>query len=65
MNDTIDQKKRKPANGRVEAAAQHHDVSRSEKFAATQVAGDGIQGNPLKKNKSVDEKIAANIADRT
>ena len=43
---------------------QHQGVSRFEKFAATQAAGDGIQGDPLKKDKSVDEKIGANMADR-
>jgi hypothetical protein len=43
---------------------QHQDVSRFEKFAATQAAGDGIQGDTLKKDKSVDEKIGANMADR-
>lgn len=48
--------------GRV--TPQHQGVSRFEKFAATQAAGDGIQGDTLKKNKSVDEKIGANMADR-
>jgi hypothetical protein len=43
---------------------QHPGVSRFEKFAATQAAGDGIQGDTLKKDKSVDEKIGANMADR-
>jgi hypothetical protein len=43
---------------------QHQGVSRFEKFAATQAAGDGIQGDTLKKDKSVDEKIGANMADR-
>jgi hypothetical protein len=43
---------------------RHQAVSRFEKFAATQAAGDGIQGDTLKKDKSVDEKIGANMADR-
>jgi hypothetical protein len=38
--------------------------SRFEKFAATQAAGDGIQGDALKKDKTIDEKIGANMADR-
>lgn len=45
-------------------APQHQGVSRFEEFAATQAAGDGIQGDTLKKDKSVDEKIGANMADR-
>jgi len=43
---------------------QRQGVSRFEKFAATQAACDGIQGDTLKKDKSVDEKIGANMADR-
>ncbi len=38
--------------------------SRFERFAATQAAGDGIQGDALKKDKTIDEKIGANMADR-
>jgi hypothetical protein len=38
--------------------------SRFEKFAATQAAGDGVQGETLKSDKTVDEKIGANMADR-
>jgi hypothetical protein len=41
-----------------------HGASRFEKFAATQAAGDGIQGDTLKKGQTVDEKIGANMADR-
>ena len=40
------------------------DVSRFAKFASTQAAGDGIQGDVLKEDKTVDEKIGANMADR-
>ena len=43
---------------------QPQDVSRFEKFAATQAAGDGIQGDTLQKDKTVDEKLGANMADR-
>jgi len=43
---------------------QPQDVSRFEKFAATQAAGDGIQGDALQKDKTVDEKLGANMADR-
>jgi hypothetical protein len=38
--------------------------SRFQKFAATQAAGDGVQGDARKPDKSVDEKIGANMADR-
>jgi hypothetical protein len=43
---------------------QQDGMSRFAKFAATQAAGDGIQGDTLKKDKTVDEKIGANMADR-
>lgn len=39
-------------------------ASRFEKYAATQAAGDGIQGDVLKPRKTVDEKLGANMADR-
>jgi hypothetical protein len=39
-------------------------TSRFQKFAATQAAGDGIQGDARKPDKTVDEKIGANMADR-
>jgi hypothetical protein len=45
-------------------APQQEGMSRFEKFAATQAAGDGVQGDTLKKGKTVDEKIGANMADR-
>jgi hypothetical protein len=38
--------------------------SRFEKFASTQAAGDGIEGDVLKPNQTTDEKIGANMADR-
>ena len=43
---------------------QPQEASRFEKFAATQAAGDGIQGDTLQKDKTVDEKLGANMADR-
>jgi hypothetical protein len=49
---------------RGENTPQAQDVSRFEKFAATQAAGDGIQGDSLQKDKTVDEKLGANMADR-
>jgi DUF2934 family protein len=65
MKDTTSQKQPKPdPKTIVDATEQRQGVSRFEKFAATQAAGDGIQGNTLKKDKSVDEKIGANMADR-
>jgi hypothetical protein len=47
-----------------QGSSQTHGASRFEKFAATQAAGDGIQGDTLKKGQTVEEKIAANMADR-
>jgi Protein of unknown function (DUF2934) len=38
--------------------------SQFSRFAATQAAGDGIQGDSKKPDKTVDEKIGANMADR-
>jgi hypothetical protein len=65
MNDTTSQKQPEPdAKTLVDASEQRQGVSRFEKFAATQAGGDGIQGDTLKKDKSVDEKIGANMADR-
>jgi hypothetical protein len=46
------------------STANPQEASRFEKFASTQAAGDGIQGDVLKPNKTVDEKIGANMADR-
>ncbi len=43
---------------------QRQSASRFEKFAATQAAGDGIEGDVLKPGKSTDEKLGANMADR-
>jgi hypothetical protein len=38
--------------------------SHFEKFASTQAAGDGIQGDTLQPNQTTEEKIGANMADR-
>ena len=46
------------------ATPDNQDVSSFEKFAATQAAGNGIQGDTLKKDKTVDEKLGAQMADR-
>jgi hypothetical protein len=54
-----------PGNAkRQTATSQPQGPSRFEKFATTQAAGDGIQGDALKKGQTVDEKIGANMADR-
>jgi hypothetical protein len=39
-------------------------ASKYEKFAATQAAGDGIEGDVKKKRKTEDEKLGAQMADR-
>jgi hypothetical protein len=39
-------------------------TSRFEKFASTQAGGDGIEGDVLKTNKTTEEKLGANMADR-
>jgi hypothetical protein len=49
---------------RSQNTPQQPSVSRFEKFAATQAAGDGIEGDVLKPGKTVEEKLAANMADR-
>jgi hypothetical protein len=49
---------------RGRSTAKPQEASRFEKFASTQAAGDGIQGDVLKPNKTAAEKIGANMADR-
>jgi hypothetical protein len=39
-------------------------TSRFEKFASTQAGGDGIEGDVLKPNKTTEERLGANMADR-
>ena len=51
-------------NPQSKEESSHPPKSRFEKFAATQAAGDGIQGDALKKDKTIDEKIGANMAER-
>lgn len=48
-----------PSGASVPAGA-----SRFEKYATTQAAGDGIEGDVKKKNKTEAEKLAAQMADR-
>lgn len=67
------QETQKAAEGRREAPLPQskpgqpkppEGISRFEKYAATQGAGDGIEGDVLKPGKTVDEKLGANMADR-
>jgi hypothetical protein len=53
-----------PQSKRGQATRQSEGISRFEKFAATQAAGDGIEGDVLKPGKTVEEKLGANMADR-
>lgn len=65
MNDTTSQNEPKQdAKPVVDQTEQRKGVSRFEKFAATQAAGDGIEGDVLKPDKTIDEKLGANMADR-
>jgi len=67
MNDATSQNQPKPsAKTLVDANAteKRQGVSRFEKFAATQAAGDGIEGDVLKSDKTIDEKLGANMPDR-
>jgi uncharacterized membrane-anchored protein len=69
MNDTPETQPkthaRTPADAKAPVdATKRQGVSRFEKFAATQAAGDGIEGDVLKSGKTVDEKLGANMADR-
>lgn len=76
MSDTTRHSQAKPEAKAVEATAKAGNsgpehgqpapqgVSRFERFAATQAAGDGVEGDVLKPDKTVDEKLGANMADR-
>jgi hypothetical protein len=74
MNQTVGQNhaeadepagKDRPAESAASGAGSSvRPTSRFEKFAASQAAGDGIQGDVRKPDKTVDEKIGANMADR-
>jgi hypothetical protein len=62
MNDT---NARSPGtNSTPPKCKSQQPKSRYEKFAATQAAGDGVQGDTLKSDKTEAEKIGANMADR-
>lgn len=63
-NEPAQDSSRQGSNAKPDAGTPQHGISRFEKYAATQAAGDGLQGDALKKNKTVDEKIGANMADR-
>jgi hypothetical protein len=64
MNDPKQETNATPPNSTN--TANHPDMAKSrfEKFASTQAAGDGIEGDTLKLGKTVDEKLGANMADR-
>ena len=70
MNDTtIQNEPKQDAKTLVDATGKRPGVkrpgvSRFEKFAATQAAGDGIEGDVLRPDKTIDEKLGANMADR-
>jgi hypothetical protein len=71
MNQTIEQNEpeadeaiRKDSPAESGSGTPLQAPSRFEKFAASQAAGDGIQGDARKPDKTVDEKIGANMADR-
>lgn len=63
-NESAQDSSRQDLHAKPDTGMPQHGISRFEKYAATQAAGDGIQGDTLKKNKTVDEKIGANMADR-
>lgn len=64
MNHTTSQNQSKPdAKTPIDATEQPQGASRFEKFAATQAAGDGIEGDVLKSGKTIDEKLGAKMAD--
>jgi hypothetical protein len=73
MNDSTPQNRpkaespdrRRPSQSKQRAQkSPQQESSRFEKYAATQAAGDGIQGDVRKPNKTIDDKISANMADR-
>lgn len=71
MNDTTQNHPDAKTKVRSEATphsrqgtSQQAQTSRFEKFASTQAAGDGIQGDTLKEHKTDAEAIGAQMADR-
>ena len=63
-NEQAADSSRQGSHVKPDPGTPQHGISRFAKFAATQAAGDGIQGDTLKKDKTIDEKIGANMADR-
>jgi hypothetical protein len=63
MTDTIRQNQGPPSRSKQDQP-KYEGASRFEKFAATQAAGDGVQGDAKKADKTIDEKLGANMADR-
>jgi hypothetical protein len=64
MNDAKSETRSTAPNSTKVAGHSDTAKSRFEKFASTQAAGDGIEGDPLKRGKTVEEKLGANMADR-
>jgi hypothetical protein len=64
MNDAKSEKRTTPPCPTKDTGSAVPAKSRFEKFASTQAAGDGIEGDALKRGKTVDEKLGANMADR-
>jgi hypothetical protein len=53
-----------PGNPKGKEESAQPPKSRFEKFASTQAGGNGIEGDVLKPDKTIDEKLGANMADR-
>jgi hypothetical protein len=64
MNDAKSQTGDLPPSATHAADNPQAAKSRFEKFASTQAGGDGIEGDPLKQGKTIDEKLGANMPDR-
>jgi hypothetical protein len=69
MSDAKTQTRDKETQAPSQAAKNNENSpqlakSRFEKFASTQAAGDGIEGDVLKPDKTIEEKLGANMADR-
>ena len=62
-NTAAHQNKTSPGTASNESSSQPA-TSRFEKFASTQAGGDGIEGDVLKPNKTTEERLGANMADR-
>jgi hypothetical protein len=71
MNETVSQTPDKKPTGdtardnpRGKEESAQPPKSRFEKFASTQAGGNGIEGDVLKPDKTIDDKLGANMADR-